>query len=493
MMKVGAENACRRFSDSGWTANDGPGMGTFKDNCMMLDGMSGPFLVSKFSYPFAIWDMNVEGAQWASLASNHFEQAEALTRRVPEQLDNYIASVPVEMRNDSASIGLSTPSFSQIAQCAIDYCDTFPVCNYSNVPDLDCLTGMYLVKDPMLQHSSSSRRRSSSNNNVVANGENSYFGGLPWVCHSIWLVYRHSMDESILHDLLPLLVRATNLYMRIMVRGSDGKLHLPVTLSPEYANVPDTSFDNALFRWCLKTSIHVATELMPAITARPLQRTASDRSPPPVDISSKDVARWRQVLDDLTPPLVDPATGSLMIGENCTLHTPNKHFSHMFSMFPLGLLDWNNQTDQELWIKTLAVFKYYNDPMGESREGFTYLGMSLITSLTKPSLPAQHNSGSRTGASGSSRSDSGPGSDLSAWADYALGNITDHFFTVPQLGASTMYSDHASCGVLPGCRAGMAGPCNESPLMASLALQHMLLQSWNGRPIAIFPSVPSSW
>ena len=29
--------------------------------------------------------------------------------------------------------------------------------------------------------------------------------------------------------------------------------------------------------------------------------------------------------------------------------------------------------------------------------------------------------------------------------------------------------------------------------MASLALQHMLLQSWNGKPLAIFPSMPQAW
>ena len=29
--------------------------------------------------------------------------------------------------------------------------------------------------------------------------------------------------------------------------------------------------------------------------------------------------------------------------------------------------------------------------------------------------------------------------------------------------------------------------------MASLALQHMLLQSWNGKPLAIFPSMPQVW
>ena len=86
-----------------------------------------------------------------------------------------------------------------------------------------------------------------------------------------------------------------------------------------------------------------------------------------------------------------------------------------------------------------------------------------------------------------------PGGAPPAWADAGLGNITQHFFGVPQLGAGTMYADHASCGPVAGCRAGMAGACNESPIMASLALQHMLLQSWNGRPIAIFPSVPASW
>ena len=413
------------------------------------------------------------------------------------------------MRNDSAAIACGTPSFSQIIPCAIDYCEEFPVCNYSNVPDLNCLTGAYLKNTATLLEMAGSDNTAGAQ---VVDSDiqmTAYFGGLPWVCHSIWLVYRHSMDESILHDLLPLLVRATNLYMRIMVRGSDSKLHLPLTFSPEYAAPPDTSFDNALFRWCLKTSIHIATKLMPG-GARQATNTAG-RSPAGVNISSNTIARWRQVLNDLTPPHVDKTTGSLMIGENVTLHSPNKHFSHMFSMFPLGLLDWSNATEQALWTKTLAVFKYYNDPMGESREGFTYLGMSLITSLAKPSLRSLGSkSDSRSGSAPASIG-SGPGrlgvgpagsghdamvvgsSDLSVWADYALGNITEHFFTVPQLGASTMYSDHASCGTLPGCRGGMAGPCNESPLMASLALQHMLLQSWNGRPIAIFPAIPSSW
>ena len=89
-----------------------------------------------------------------------------------------------------------------------------------------------------------------------------------------------------------------------------------------------------------------------------------------------------------------------------------------------------------------------------------------------------------------------PGGAPAEWADHALGNITKRFFNashVPQLGAGSFYADHAACGAMAGCRKGFAGPCNESPIMASLALQSMLLQSWNGRPIAIFPSVPRAW
>ena len=162
----------------------------------------------------------------------------------------------------------------------------------------------------------------------------------------------------------------------------------------------------------------------------------------------------------------------------------------MFNIWPLGQLDWQQPADRSLWTKSLSLFAHYNSPalcptqsctdgsgtgIVQSREGFTYLSMSMLTMLATPSLP---------------------GGAPPEWADHALSNITERFFNsshVPQLGAGTFYADHAACGAMAGCRKGFAGPCNESPIMASLALQSMLLQSWNGRPIAIFPSVPRAW
>lgn len=444
VMKVGAENACRRFKDSGAAP------ASFLDNCVLLDGINGPLSVSKTKWSDAIWDMNVEGSQWASLGINAIEQARALVKRIPEQLPNFIASVPPALRNDSAAISGGTASLSFLAECAVEYCPEFPLCtNFSAVPDLPCLVhSTPLPKPPSRQ---------------VPKGfvfGSNLFGALPWVCHSMWLVYRHTMDVSILRDLEPLLTRATNLYIRTAVRGADGKLTLPEMFSPEYANAAHLSFDHALFRWCLRTSIRIATTLLPPDAAAPNNTR-----------NAAQVSRLRAVLKALAPPLVDSKTGSLMIGEGVPFSHANKHFSHLFSIFPLGLLEWSVPEERALWTRSLGLFKHYNDPT-VSAEGFTYLGMALMTMLSTPSLP---------------------GGAPPDWADHALGNITGHFFGVPQLGAGTMYADHAACGPVAGCRRGMAGACNESPIMASLALQHMLLQSWNDRPIAIFPSIPTAW
>lgn len=449
--KIGAENACRRFVDSAFEAG-------VLDNCMLLDGLNFIGPMQKTKYPHAIWDLNVEAAQYGSLSANYVEQTLALTRRVPEQLNNMIVSVPPDLRNDSASIYMNTASFSFLNEAAIDRCD-FPLCSDSNVsavPDLPKLT----------------RPCSAENKDALS----CYFGGLPWVCHGIWLVYRHTMDEGILRALMPVLKRATALYLHTAVHNStDGKLHLPMTFSPEYATLADCTFDLALFRWCLQTSIHIGSALLPG------------------SASLDELTSWRVALQQLAPPQVDPKTGSLMIGEGVPLHSGLKMWSHIFSVFPLGQLDWHaSPKDRELWTKSLELFKFFNNPErcsspscvdGESspagtvqsREGFAYLSMGLLTMLTKPSLP---------------------GGAPADWADWGLGNVTERFFKplhVPQLGAGTMYADHAACGPVPGCREGMAGPCNESPIMASLALQQMLLQSWNGRPIAVFPAVPASW
>ena len=92
-------------------------------------------------------------------------------------------------------------------------------------------------------------------------GSGAEVGNLTWALHNVWLSYRHSMDDALLRDtLFPLLRRAINYYLHFLTPGSDGKLHLPSTLSPEYRWSPpqDTNYDLALIRWGCQTLLESA-------------------------------------------------------------------------------------------------------------------------------------------------------------------------------------------------------------------------------------------
>jgi hypothetical protein len=244
--KIGSENGCRRFVDSAFE----PGV---LDNCMLLDGLNFIGPMSKTKYPYAIWDMNVEGAQWGALSANYVEQTLAFTHRISEQLPNLIAAVPPEFRNDSAAMPSETASFSYQIAATIDQCEGFPLCPEANISAIPDMPGLI---------------RPCSADSVH---DTCYYGLLTWVSHGIYEVYRHTMDEAILRRLMPLLKRGTAFYQRTAVRNSaTGKLHLPPMTSPEYATTEDTSFNLALFRWSLQTCIHVATALLPdSVSAAP--------------------------------------------------------------------------------------------------------------------------------------------------------------------------------------------------------------------------------
>jgi hypothetical protein len=101
----------------------------------------------------------------------------------------------------------------------------------------------------------------------------------------------------------PLLRQATNWYISWLTEGSDGLLHVPISVSPEYGSTTDTNWDLSLLRWSLKTLIHIAMDLLPN-TPAPLLPT------------------WRHTLERLAPYPVDPTEG-LLIGEG--MHLEHGH------------------------------------------------------------------------------------------------------------------------------------------------------------------------
>ena len=142
-------------------------------------------------------------------------------------------------------------------------------------------------------------------------------GDFPWALHDYYLHYRHSMDHSIItnqteHAFYPLLRGSVNVYLQMLKKGDDGKLHLPVLYSPEYARDDDTNYNLSALRWALETLIALNTRYQ---------------------LNDPLLPKWRETLDNLVPYPVDE-TG-LMIGAKTPLTTRHRHWSHLLMVHPL--------------------------------------------------------------------------------------------------------------------------------------------------------------
>ncbi|MFO1447170.1 MAG: hypothetical protein U1F61_03240 [Opitutaceae bacterium] len=166
-------------------------------------------------------------------------------------------------------------------------------------------------------------------------------GNLPWVLHNYWCQYRYSMDETLLRErLLPLLRQSANYYLRLLRTGTDGRLHLPATLSPEYGTTADCTYDMSLLRWQLQTLIGETVRL---------------------GLDEPLLPRWREVLDHLVPLPTD-ARG-FRIGGELGFERPHHHYSHLLAIFPLRLVRWSNPADRPL-IET-SVRRYLEGNHGQ--------------------------------------------------------------------------------------------------------------------------------
>ena len=258
-------------------------------------------------------------------------------------------------------------------------------------------------------------------------GKGSYhFIALPWLMQQFWLQYRFTMDEERLRrEIQPLLKRTINTYLHLIDLGSDGRYHIPMAFSDEYGNAPDTNLNLALLRWGLQTLI------------------ADDER---LKLGDPDAAKWKEVLGKLTDYPSDE-TG-LMIGKDTPFAKPHRHSSHLFSIFPLHVLNVEDQPDQRpLMEKSLSHFLSFqgDDCM------FKFTGAaSLYAAL-------------------------GDGNDALKCLNRAL----EPQAKGPTVTPNTLYSENG-------------WPTFESPISAQRAILDMLIQSW-GDKIRVFPACPDTW
>ncbi|WP_443050376.1 glycosyl hydrolase family 95 catalytic domain-containing protein [Streptomyces sp. NBC_00286] len=244
-------------------------------------------------------------------------------------------------------------------------------------------------------------------------------GNLPWALHNVWLTYRHTMDRGVLEDVLyPLLRRAVNYYLHFLYEGEDGRLHLPTTHSPEYGNAPDCNYDLALLRWSCAT-------LLQSIDLLGVRD----------DLATK----WRDVLERLTDHPVDE--NGFMIGAGVPFAKSHRHYSHMLSVYPLYLVNWEQPEHRDLIERSLTHWIGFEGAL----RGYSFTGAASISAQM------------------------GRGDDARTY----LRDLIARF-----VQPNTMYYE--------------AGPVVETPLSAAQSLHDMLCQSW-GDTIRIFPAVPRTW
>lgn len=341
---------------------------------------SGPWL-EPTPWPATWWNLNVQLEYWLIHGSNHLE-LDAVTRALGEFRDNIRAQTAPAYRADSLVLARTTDATLSHGT------DVGPGGTGGGIPGQDPPT-------PEV-------------------------GNLTWALHNVWLSYRHTMDESILRDVLfPLLRQAVSYYLHFLQPGSDGKLHLPATFSPEYGvDAPDTNYDLALLRWGCATLLDAARTL---------------------GVDDPLAPRWQDVLARLVPAPTDE--NGFMIGAGQPFAKSHRHYSHMLSVYPLYLVNWEQPENRALIRTSLDHWISFTGAL----QGYSYTGAAAIS--------AQMRDGDR-----------------------AAGYLADLLRLYVQ--PNTLYKE--------------SGPVIETPLSAAQSLHDMVCQSW-GDVIRLFPAVPAGW
>ncbi|KAK8802031.1 hypothetical protein WA158_006426 [Blastocystis sp. Blastoise] len=353
---------------------------TGPDNCWPYDLM-GPWYVDT-TWSDYHHDLNIQMAAWSLWFSNHQELFDNMVLFHKLNMDNFKYNVPEEMREDAGAVGTET--------------------------GWDFMMGKYSwgTKD-----------------GLIAPGGNVVAGNLIWNAQVLYTQYRYSLNETNLREVVyPILRQATNYYIHVMTRDSNNTIHLPYSMSPEYANDEDTNWDISLFKWGCKTIIHICKDIL--------------------HIDDPYLSTYQDVLDHIVDYPHD--NDGLKIGKNVKLTSMHRHWSHMFMIYPLHLMDTYNTPERtdliNKSIQRFIDFKPYEN-------GFGIVSSAIISSL----LPNKD--------------------------DFAY-DFIDIFWKMGNLGHSTMYWESGHF------------PCNESPYGLAAALQYFIIRSDITEYIHIFPIHP---
>ena len=142
-----------------------------------------------------------------------------------------------------------------------------------------------------------------------------------WIAQMAWLHYRYAMDEQILRELAwPLLTGAFNGYWA-MLEEFEGRLSLPVSVSPEYGGAGMTA-------WGRDASFQLAALHFLAATLPKAAQLLGE----PID------PRWAQVTQKL-PPYTLHSGSRIALWRGQDLAESHRHHSHLGAIYPFATID----------------------------------------------------------------------------------------------------------------------------------------------------------
>lgn len=258
---------------------------------------------------------------------------------------------------------------------------------------------------------------------------------LPWLMQMYYLHNRRVIDDGRLREkIYPLMRRAFNIYIRTMHLEADGLYHIPYTFSDEYGDAKETSLNIALAKWGFKTLILSAERLKLKDSLLPIWK---DRLSKMADYSMNE--------------------NGIMIGKDKPLEKPHRHFSHLFTIFPLYEMNVENAPQRI--------------PLMEK-------SISHFTSLDGDNCMYKFSGAASLWAS------LGKGDSALYWLKRSL-ELLPRFgqppgpSRIPTVTHNTFYSEREN-------------PTFESPIASSRSMLDMMLQSWGGI-IHVFPAMPALW
>jgi alpha-L-fucosidase 2 len=264
----------------------------------ILDLMGPWFTPSK--WPATWWNLNIQLSYWPLYISNHTNEANSLMEA---------------LYNKRASLSANATNFSQ---------DSYAMGRNTSM-DLRCNPG-----------------REAAN--------------LAYALNCTWQQYRATMDDNMLRTkLFPIMKGAFNYLNHLLYTGTDGKLHMTGTASPEYTtNVEDCSYSLSLLRWLAKSIIEADTRL---------------------GLNDAVTVTCKNTLSKLTPYPTN--ADGFMIGKNMPLASSHRHWSHLFMIYPLYEYTYDDPA------QTAVINSSLNHFLGMSGafSGYSWIGASSICAM----------------------------------------------------------------------------------------------------------------